>query len=516
MGIKALKAFELMGYYDVTLPATTADYIAPDNDISGLQEALNVGGVIYIPAGSYQLPVPTNPVNAEWNGSCFQVFDNTHIIINPLATFTFPTGLPVGDLYTVFANEGAVGGTLNNNIWIEGGNFSMPAPANDVGTQIAPYWYFFSSAGASNVTIDIDSLDYSCIQFNPQTSSTVNSTNSGNKVTSRCKLTNLVNPILWQYGQNGSMDADVSGAAIGAVDWAPNSENMSANARLWDCTFVQTAAPFSPPLAPSKGCFNLNGGSHFLASVGEIIGPGTSDAGNVSCVSTVGADDISFTFGSIHGGRHGLVIDDGNNIQVKGDFSGNNLDGIKANVSNGLTNLDLSGCTAHDNGVAGTAGATAGLSLNLVNASPAPPFTGTMAGGGFYNSATSDQTDSIYISDNIATGVNFLFEGVRCDNATPLAQAASPYNLLDGIRFSGCAGINPLSVTTPAVPAASTAVTNDTGTDVDVYITGGAAVAVSINGNATGLAGGTFFLGAGSTIDLGAYTTAPTWEWIGQ
>lgn len=85
-----------------------------------------------------------------------------------------------------------------------------------------------------------------------------------------------------------------------------------------------------------------------------------------------------------------------------------------------------------------------------------------------------------------------------------------------GSSIRGVAGVNPADVATPAVPAASTAVTNSTGVDCDVYIAGGTAVAVTINGTATGQAAGTFFVPAGGTIDLGAYTAAPTWEWVGR
>lgn len=87
-----------------------------------------------------------------------------------------------------------------------------------------------------------------------------------------------------------------------------------------------------------------------------------------------------------------------------------------------------------------------------------------------------------------------------------------------GSIIRGVDGINPATIATPAVPAASAAVANTTGVDVDVYIpTGnGVAVEVSVNGTATGRAAGTFFVPAGGTIDLGAYTTAPTWAWIGR
>lgn len=74
--------------------------------------------------------------------------------------------------------------------------------------------------------------------------------------------------------------------------------------------------------------------------------------------------------------------------------------------------------------------------------------------------------------------------------------------------------VNYIPVATPAVPAASTAFANTTGQNVMVYVTGGTAVAVSVNGVATGLAAGSFYVPYGGTVNLGAYTVAPTWHWV--
>ena len=82
------------------------------------------------------------------------------------------------------------------------------------------------------------------------------------------------------------------------------------------------------------------------------------------------------------------------------------------------------------------------------------------------------------------------------------------------VASAGIANISSPAVTTPGVPAASTPVTNNTGYDVMVYVTGGAGVNVSVNGTATGLASGGFYVNADGTISLGAYTTAPTWQWV--
>jgi hypothetical protein len=84
--------------------------------------------------------------------------------------------------------------------------------------------------------------------------------------------------------------------------------------------------------------------------------------------------------------------------------------------------------------------------------------------------------------------------------------------------FRNCPGINPrgeLGPDTPAVPASGTPVTNDTGFDVVVYLSGGAAAPSAAAGADTGLTAGSFRLPARQTITV-TYTVAPTWRWIGD
>lgn len=89
-----------------------------------------------------------------------------------------------------------------------------------------------------------------------------------------------------------------------------------------------------------------------------------------------------------------------------------------------------------------------------------------------------------------------------------------------GSRISDASGsgwtLAGTALVTPSVPAASTTVTNTEPVDVDIYVTGFTAASVSINGTATGLGSGTFFVPAGGTINLGAYTAAGTWKWVGR
>lgn len=68
------------------------------------------------------------------------------------------------------------------------------------------------------------------------------------------------------------------------------------------------------------------------------------------------------------------------------------------------------------------------------------------------------------------------------------------------------------TISTPAVPASTVAVTNNTGQNASVVITGGTMTAVKINGITVGTGAGTYFLPNGATISM-TYSVAPTWAW---
>ncbi len=89
-----------------------------------------------------------------------------------------------------------------------------------------------------------------------------------------------------------------------------------------------------------------------------------------------------------------------------------------------------------------------------------------------------------------------------------------------GNIFEGNHGYNPTGIqTSPTIPAASASIVNPFPYTVQVIVVGGAAVNIGIGNTsattATGLASGGVTLAAGQYINLGAYTTAPTWVWIG-
>lgn len=77
-----------------------------------------------------------------------------------------------------------------------------------------------------------------------------------------------------------------------------------------------------------------------------------------------------------------------------------------------------------------------------------------------------------------------------------------------GIKFKG----DQLEISTPAVPASGATVMNTTGRDVVVIVWAGNVSAISRNGSALGMTGGTVILHPMDTIAL-TYSVAPGWTW---
>lgn len=77
---------------------------------------------------------------------------------------------------------------------------------------------------------------------------------------------------------------------------------------------------------------------------------------------------------------------------------------------------------------------------------------------------------------------------------------------------TGIATVGYVPVSTPAMVASGGSETNTNYRVVTVYISGGSAVTVFVNGVNTGAAGGTFVLNPSDTIAL-TYSSAPSWTW---
>lgn len=85
-----------------------------------------------------------------------------------------------------------------------------------------------------------------------------------------------------------------------------------------------------------------------------------------------------------------------------------------------------------------------------------------------------------------------------------------------GLTLANNAGFNPAGYlgTQPSVPASGTAYTNNTGSTIRLFITGGTVTAIAIGSDDTGLTSGTFDLAPGESITL-TYSAAPTWKAFG-
>lgn len=80
-------------------------------------------------------------------------------------------------------------------------------------------------------------------------------------------------------------------------------------------------------------------------------------------------------------------------------------------------------------------------------------------------------------------------------------------------KVFGNTGYNPVGNKAPAVPASTTAYTNNFGSDAMVHVTGGTVSAIAIGGTSTGLTSGSFRVPSGQTITL-TYSVAPSWTWF--
>jgi len=71
------------------------------------------------------------------------------------------------------------------------------------------------------------------------------------------------------------------------------------------------------------------------------------------------------------------------------------------------------------------------------------------------------------------------------------------------------------TVSTPAMPASTVAVSNDNSVPVTVYIRSGTVTNITVQGVALGMTSGSFRVNPGDTIAI-TYSVAPTWFWYGD
>lgn len=93
------------------------------------------------------------------------------------------------------------------------------------------------------------------------------------------------------------------------------------------------------------------------------------------------------------------------------------------------------------------------------------------------------------------------------------SSTAIDINLSSSIRVD-VLGYNKGALTAPAVPASGTSLINPFYTDSAVIISGGTVTDITVDGTSTGLTSGMVIVPAGKTITL-TYSSAPTWNWWG-
>lgn len=104
------------------------------------------------------------------------------------------------------------------------------------------------------------------------------------------------------------------------------------------------------------------------------------------------------------------------------------------------------------------------------------------------------------LTDSLLNNAEFSFKGAISGDPN-LSQA-----------FPGAPGSGATSVTQPAVPTSGVAQQNY-GPDFQVCVSGGTVSGVSVNGLASGLTSGAFFVSAGASITIN-YTVTPSWHWL--
>lgn len=193
---------------------------------------------------------------------------------------------------------------------------------------------------------------------------------------------------------------------------------------------------------------------------------------------------------AVSNNRHGMNIAYANRIQINGGFYGSSF---KPSAFGGL---------GARNGLAGAgSGIVVGALADRISIKGGKAENNASWGVDVVAGATKVEIEGIETRFNISGSIR--------NNANASAPEC---------RIRNVPGFNPFGfINAPAVPASNTTITNRTGVDVMVYLTGGTLTGnVQINGH--GVAAFTnipYFLPAGGTIRL-TYSSAPGWAWHGN
>lgn len=186
---------------------------------------------------------------------------------------------------------------------------------------------------------------------------------------------------------------------------------------------------------------------------------------------------------------------------------------------------------AGNQGTPGTPGSTGSIGMPGLDAEdygPPPSFPGPQGSAGATGTQGFQGPPGL---DGDAADPEFPIPGVQGPAGATGAQGqlgpvvTQTFELPDeGVWLVGVPtpNVNTGVVTTPAVPASTTAIVNGTGRNVTVYVKAGTLTAITVGGVVTGLAVAaaagdalTVPLAANQTIAI-TYTVAPTWVWVPQ
>lgn len=305
-------------------------------------------------------------------------------------------------------------------------------------------------------------------------------------------------------------------------------DNLLIAATASDCEYHRVIATGDVTKSTTRNCFNNNGAGQqkfydchaywahndgFLNAGGSYIFGGEFEncTGNgiegVGVLLVVGAS--LFGNGNTDIGAYGPSQIIGcncssstafQNIYVNSASGGIIADNILSGATTNAILLDTGAAnySVHDNQCAQALAATIGT-----KSTNSRIHDNTLTAGGISEQTGANNND---IHDNsIASGKTITIVGT-------------------GTKVKNNPGYNPrgFSVTQPAVPASTVAVTNTTGCDCDVLIKGGTLTVINVGGSATGItaaaAAGSVHsvrVPAGQTISI-TYTVAPTWTWFGD
>jgi len=177
----------------------------------------------------------------------------------------------------------------------------------------------------------------------------------------------------------------------------------------------------------------------------------------------------------------------------------NNAFGILAQRPSGTEGLGAFVISGNEINIAGTSGQ--GIQFQASVSSPATPWIiGGTINGNYINATQTgmnvDGASGVVISANTITGAtNGIIVGANTDHIRQSSNA-----------FGTGVGISIPSV--PTLPATGNIATNTNPYAVIVYVSAGTVSFISVNGLATGLVAGSFFLNPGDIIQLN-YTVAP-------